>query len=247
MIKQTIATLMGMSIIALGLPAAPAADPVEYRVSRSTEGIATSDATTPPIDKNSATWSVPLVTQGSRTTPEGRPDKMATIAYTTSDFMIFDADTLLTGDWDRDGYFTRLEVNFDADVSTTDAWVYARMFLSYEGGPWNHYFTTDIFKIYGTEPDDRYQVITDLIEGYPSGYYDVLIELYDADTDRFVAEYGPYEDHALYALPLEDEWRDGGDDHYHGGGGAFTPLGLGLLLIAAVIRRRVLGTSRNHA
>jgi hypothetical protein len=74
------------------------------------------------------------------------------------------------------------------------------------------------------------------LDGYPSGYYDVLIELYDDDEEIWVAEYGPNDDQDLAVLPLEDSYRDGDDydDHYDGGGGALDLLmilsGLGALL-----------------
>ena len=125
---------------------------------------------------------------------------------------------------------------FDADVDAGDAYVFAQLYLSFEGGPWNHYFTTDVFHILEDVGYDDYEVVTRLLEGYPSGYYDVLIELYDADGDTHVASYGPYEDLALSALPLEDQSRDAlyPYSESHGGGGS---LGLfSLLLLASGVR-----------
>ncbi len=136
-------------------------------------------------------------------------------------------------------FFTSLRITFDADVDHGDAFVYAKLYLSLEGGPWNHYFTTDVFHILEDVSFDDYEVVTRLLEGYPTGYYDVLIELYDADWDLHVASYGPDEDGALRALPIEDEQRDYPGDVYpvsdsHGGGGSF---GLMSLLLLAVWRR----------
>jgi len=144
-------------------------------------------------------------------------------------FSIFDAQTVISRDDDDDGFYHHLRVSFDADVDGGTAWVYARLYLSLEGGPWNHYFTTDVFSIEGDATGDDYEVVTNLLDGYPTGYYDVLIELYDADYDVQTVNYGPYEDRDLAALPLEDSYRD--DDHgsSHGGGGA---MGLGVWLLA---------------
>jgi len=147
-------------------------------------------------------------------------------------FSIFDAQSLISRDDDGDGFYQRLKVSFDADVSGETAWVYAKLYLSLEGGPWNHYFTTEVFPIVGNASDDDYEVVTRLVDGYPTGYYDVLIELYDADYDLLVVNYGPYEDRDLAVLPLEDSYRDNDwDSEETGGGGAVDP---GIWLLAAL-------------
>lgn len=87
---------------------------------------------------------------------------------------------------------------------------------------------------------DDYEVITELLEGYPTGYDDVLIELYDADLDVLVATYGPYEDPALDNIPLEDQYRDLPDDDGGGGGIGW----LGLMLLGAWWGRGALGGRR---
>jgi len=46
------------------------------------------------------------------------------------------------------------------------------------------------------------------VSGYPSGSYDLLIELYDAWDNSFVAWIGPDESPELAFLQLEDEGRD---------------------------------------
>ena len=132
-------------------------------------------------------------------------------------FSIHDAETVLLQDEDDDGFYSELRVTFDADVDSGNSIVYARLFISYEGGPWNHYYTTELFHI-DDEGYDNFEVVTRLLNDYPTGYYDVLIELYEADRDEHVASFGPYEDRALSALPLEDQGRD----YYssHGGGGS---------------------------
>jgi len=174
----------------------------------------------------------PLITTGSRLERASG----AIVSHPTGrSFTIFDAQSVISRDEDEDGFYQNLRISFDADVSGDTAWVYAKLYLSLEGGPWNHYFTTDVFSIRGDASDDDYDVVTRLLDGYPSGYYDVLIELYDADYDLLVVNYGPYEDRDLAALPLEDSGRDSGDDE--GGGGA-TGAGFWLLALLAFITRR---------
>jgi hypothetical protein len=145
-------------------------------------------------------------------------------------FSIFDAQSVISRDDDGDGFYHRIRVDFDADVDSGTAWVYAKLYLSLEGGPWNLYYTTNSFEIEDDLSDDAYTVTTRLLDGYPTGYYDVLIELYDADYDLLEVNYGPFEDEDLAVLSLEDFYRDDYyDDGVGGGGGAMGPL---LLLLA---------------
>jgi hypothetical protein len=162
-------------------------------------------------------------------------------AYALGDGLyIFDAHTVVSRDDDEDGYYHRIKVVFDADTSGDEVWVYARLYLSLEGGPWNHYYTTETFSVEGDVSDDAYEVVTRLTDGYPTGYYDVLIELYDEDDDLLAVNYGPYEDGDLAVLPLEDSYRD----DYEGGGGAsglMMLLLLSMLMLSKVFGGRVWG------
>jgi hypothetical protein len=162
------------------------------------------------------------------------------------DSWIYDATTDLFTDRDRDGYFTFLRVRFDADTIFARNWVYAEIYLSADGTAWEHLYSTQDFLIEGTDPNDDYEVETELVSGYSTGQYDVLIELYDADTLELVDEYGPNESPELSLLPLEDSGRDGAvvvlppvTDTDEGGGGAFSWLAVLGLLGALGLRRRL--------
>jgi hypothetical protein len=144
---------------------------------------------------------------------------------------VFNAYTEISRDDDDDGFYQHLKVVFDADTSDTESWVYAKLYLSLEGGPWNHYYTTDVFLIQKANLSDEYEVVTRLMDGYQTGYYDVLIELYDADFDLLEVNYGPYEDSDLAALPLEDSDRDQYNDYGGGGASSLSTLLLGLLAL----------------
>ena len=153
-----------------------------------------------------------------------------------ADFWFYTADVVLFNDHDRDGYYHGIDLLFDADTYFTFAEVYAVVYLSLDGGPWNEYAATDNFTIFGTSSDDDYVVVTELLSGYPSGSYDILIELFDAFDDSFLAFFGPEDTSELAFLPLEDADRDVavGPDiivvNHHGGGslGGFFILALGL-------------------
>lgn len=124
------------------------------------------------------------------------------------DFWFYSADVVLFGDHDGDGYFKGIDLLFDADTYFTSFDVYAVVYLSHEGGPWNEFAATENFTIYGASSDDDYVVVTELVEGYPSGSYDILIELFDAYDDSFLAYFGPDDTSELAFLPLEDSYRD---------------------------------------
>jgi len=144
------------------------------------------------------------------------------ISYSTGEINIFDASTQLISDFDFDGFYHRFSVTIDADTIHDTSYVFAKLYLSYEGGPWNHYATSDAYHIYSDSPADSFTIETELADGFPGGYYDVRIELFDADFGDWLVSYGPYEDTSLSSLPLEDSYYDdnnyiddyGIDDHY---------------------------------
>ncbi len=128
------------------------------------------------------------------------------------DYILANATIVLNDDYDHDGFYPWLKVRFDIDKYGYGQWVFARLFMSYEGGPWNHYATTDDFYVSGFSDYDDYIVETELIEGFPTGYYDIKIELYHADSEGWLVSFGPGDDSSFAAIPLEDEYND--DDYY---------------------------------
>lgn len=186
-----------------------------------------------------------LVTQGLRTSPgaaqaeSSKPSGQA-MQSMTHEFWIFFADVVLFGDDDRDGFHYGIDLLFDADTIFEAVDVYAVLYLSLEGGPWNEYAVTEDFTIFGATSDDEFVVVTELESGFPRGSYDILIELYDAFDGTFLTSLGPADTSELGLLPLEDFQRDDPDfgndhHHHHGGGAAGLPL-LALLSVLAAIR-----------
>lgn len=176
-----------------------------------------------------------LATQGTRA------------AKTTqdNDFWIYSADVILFNDHDGDGHFHGIDLLFDADTYFESADVYAVVYLSLAGGPWNEYAATEIFTLNGTSADDEFGIVTELVSGYPTGSYDLLIELFDAYDDSFVAYYGPDDTSELAFLPLEDADRDVLLPpptvvvvDKHGGGSAGWWLLLALLVVSRVASLR---------
>lgn len=101
-------------------------------------------------------------------------------------FLIYDANVDLLSDLDGDGYHHALNVSFDVDVNYDGATVYAKLYLSRNGGPWSQYHTTALFNIYGDDYGDAYEVTTELEAGYAPGYYDILIEVFSLNHPGIV-------------------------------------------------------------
>jgi hypothetical protein len=127
-------------------------------------------------------------------------------------FNIYDANTLLLEDFDGDSFYSTFSVTFDADVDGIGydeyADVYAELYVSQEGGPWLHYYSTEVFSIAGNSSYDDYRVLTTLQSGYQTAHYDVLIDLYEVGVSDPVATLSSNDTNALYALPLESRDRD---------------------------------------
>lgn len=163
------------------------------------------------------------------------------------EFSIYEASSRLFVDNDGDGFYQTFSVTFDADVYGPDAVevadVYAELYLSRNGGPWIHYYSTDVFTIIGDTTDDDFEVLTTLHNGYYTDHYDVLIDLYEVGFSDIVATISADDTDNLYALPLESSDRDsidtGGDSSSDGhGGGALSFLCI-LLLAGVGVRRCV--------
>ena len=194
---------------------------------------------------------LPLATEGDRVrrgndgSSPATGDTPAVGRAQSNDFWIYDADVVLFGDDDRDGYFFGIDLLFDADTVWSSAAVYAVMYLSLDGGPWNEYAATEEFRINRARSDDEYVIVTELQSGYPTGDYDILIELYDAVTGDFLTDFGPESSSALSLLPLEDFNRDAPlfdqpvTISRGGGGGSLGLLTLFALSGAAILRRRL--------
>lgn len=182
------------------------------------------------------------------TKPRSRGADSRTASADYAHHWIYDADVELFFDADNDGFYRYLRVRFDVDSYYEPAWVYAQLWISADGDDWELYYETDDFRVDGAVPDDEYEVETELLASYPSGSYDVLIEIYDADTGEFADEFGPADSSAFALLPLEDADHDGVRTPVvvvsEGGGGAASwPL---LLLGVATVARRWVRRTRDE-
>ena len=120
------------------------------------------------------------------------------------EFWIYDAWVEFYRDNDRDGYFNHFSVEFDADTEYSSAQVYARLYLG-KNEIFKEYHTTSNFDIFSDNSDDSFVVESELLKGFSSAEYEVLIELYDAYTDELVAVLDGNDDADLYLLSLESK------------------------------------------
>ena len=158
-------------------------------------------------------------------------------AFASPDHWIYDADVVLYDDFDSDGFYRFISVRIDADSLRDSAYVYAELYLSADGVNWELYHSTDDFWIGGETADDEIFVETELVTGYPTDYYDLLVELYDADFGTYSDEFGPRQSDGFALLALEDATQDPEPVTVtvtvdEGGGGAFSWLWLPGLLLA---------------
>lgn len=125
----------------------------------------------------------------------------------------YDASVYLYEDYDADGYYTKLSVNFDVDAYYDEHYdVYAELFIRKNGeSEWTHYYTTNVFSIYGDNSSDDYTVTTKLNSGFPPGRYEVLIDLFEYGYSGVVDTFTEYDDPDLGWLPLEDKTYESGN------------------------------------
>jgi len=217
-IYKTAVVLIAIAGISMALQAEETASTrTSKSISYTGEVVPDAAARKAELDKADADVLDALVKEGFR--PESAPVGVyvENISYHYGgDITIYDASTTLISDFDDDGFYHRFSVGIDVDTISSTSWVYAKLYLSYEGGPWNYYASSDDFHIHGDSELDIYVVETELAEGFPAGYYDIRIELYDAEYGDWLLSYGPYDDDSLSALPLEDSVYD--DVYYYSSG-----------------------------
>ena len=134
---------------------------------------------------------------------------------------------------------------FDADTIFTRAPVYAVLYLG-KDGVYESIHVSSEFYIYSEDSTDTFTIESTLVSGYPPGEYDILLELYDADTEMLVAYTDAYDDGALAYLPLESENHEYVVEdtvvivEEHGGAWTLLPLCLlgGIVLVRRTVRRQ---------
>ncbi|KGJ96880.1 choice-of-anchor H family protein [Colwellia psychrerythraea] len=165
-------------------------------------------------------------------------------SFTDGNFVIYEAYSQLIEDYDSDGYYQTFSVTFDADLITynphDEAVIYAELYLSENGGPWQHYYTTDNFVIHGESSDDEFEVYSTLSQGFNPNHYDVLIDIYEDGYANIVASYSSDDSNSLYALPLESSDYDVEYVEYYEEayihGGSYSLYGLLMMILTILVK-----------
>jgi len=200
-----LASLLALPITVNAIESTTSSKSISYSVTKETTDIAKSSQ----LKAAKKITLMPLLKEGYRSETGSSENTLQSTSYVhEGEFTIYDASSNLISDFDYDGFYHRFSVTIDADTVYSSAYVYAEIYLSYEGGPWNYTASSDNYTLYGTSPHDAFTIETELTEGFPAGHYDIRIELYDADFNEWLVTSGPYENYSLSALPLEDSHYD---------------------------------------
>lgn len=116
---------------------------------------------------------------------------------------IFDVALDLHSDYDHDGHYSTFNLTLDLDTNLSASTVYAALYLATDGGPWNEYAVTSNFTVRGRGSEDTFSLQAELDSGYPRGYYNHHIEIYDAYSHELIGSYGPADSHQFHGLPME--------------------------------------------
>ncbi len=120
------------------------------------------------------------------------------------DFWIYDSYVGLTADIDYDGYYSSFTLEFDVDTIYQSAPIYAVIYTS-TSEQFTPFYTTNIYHIYADNTQDAIIIENDLVTGFPSNEYELMVVIYDADTDEVLAVSDGTDDADLAYLSLESE------------------------------------------
>lgn len=129
------------------------------------------------------------------------------VISSVNEFWIYDSWVSLQHDLDYDGYFSTFSVEFDADTIFIDAPVYAVLYLG-QNGVYDAIHVSSEFFIYSEDSSDSFVIESTLVSGFQSYDYDILLELYDAQTEQLVAFSDGYDNAEFAFVPLESETNE---------------------------------------
>ena len=114
----------------------------------------------------------------------------------------------LSGDINANGYYHRLEVEFDADTELFYQPVFAEFSLLPSYGNERIFYTSSVFELSRDSANDWLAIDTILDQRFAPDQYLLTVRLFDANTGYLVAEISGFDDSNLDLLALEDYDRD---------------------------------------
>jgi hypothetical protein len=134
---------------------------------------------------------------------------------------ILGVSTSLLIDEDDDGHYSKFRITFDPDADFDGSFAFVKIWVRAQGGEWIEEHVSEDFLVDSSGGLDEYTLTADWISGYPTSFYDVQIDMHDADTGLLIASAGS--DRAeLSRIPLEDQTRDRVENPPVIGGGGST-------------------------
>ena len=158
-------------------------------------------------DLNAADNIVPRVKKKDLDSISAKSGEQLRTASHSVDYWFYDAWMTLYTDRDYDGYYASFDLEFDADTNYYQAPVYAIIYLG-TNDYYEAFHVTSVFNLYSDSSDDSVLLESELVTGYPSNDYDILIELIDAQTDQVLATVDAYEDADLSYQSMESSDYD---------------------------------------
>lgn len=150
----------------------------------------------------------PMIADKAGNDPIRKPAAVRQINSHNYNFWINQASVRLNTDHDHDGHYSSFTLTVDVDTHLVAPAVYAVLYLSLTDNNWIEYAVSSNFTVRGSGSFDAFTIDADLDSGYPSGYYNHYIEIYDAYTHDFLIGHGPGESSAFYGLPIESSYHD---------------------------------------
>jgi hypothetical protein len=128
--------------------------------------------------------------------------KSSDFTYPSTAYWFYDSEVDYLNDPDYDGYFSGFALTFDIDTVYSAAPVYAVVYLGTNDN-YQAIYVTQVFYLYGDSSDDTLVLENNLMSGFPSHDYDLLIEVFDANSDELLITADYYTDSDLSYVSLE--------------------------------------------
>lgn len=130
------------------------------------------------------------------------------VLQNSADVWVYDASIEWLEDADSDYFYSSLNLVLDVDSLYTTTNIFSEIYYREAGGSWTWLASTQNFEISGQQSNDSYILNLTFNAGFNPDNYDLLIDVYDADSQQFLTTYSSADDVDLSQLPLEDQSWD---------------------------------------
>lgn len=127
-------------------------------------------------------------------------------SYLTTPISVYDVWFNMAVDTDGDGYYHQFEINFDVDTTRQSHSIYVIGELN--GLTRQTLFQTEPYTLNGNSGSDTYQLTALLTDGYPASQYELILTIYDAETQAPLLQYDGQDNSQLQQLFLEDSGQE---------------------------------------